>query len=175
MFASFLWMLAVVTVCRAGATLGDRLEAFQLGADGERRREELDYVHNMAVQAGFRYKKCISEAPIPGHSRTMAMLWAPAIMGELLNFKVDATARRRWGFHKTNFVTNVVDKLTLECTTVREECNTVATQVYGEPLITDTARLAQKYSLSPDTMRHFIHCAGAEIVNICIDLETQLC
>lgn len=185
MFASFMWMLNIFAVCRAGeVTIGDRLKTYQasgieeqalVGAD--RRRAELD-VHSMAAQAGFRYKACVNAAPIPGAKKILALSFAPAIMGELLNFELAPKSedRRRWGFHKNNFVANVVDKLNLEdCDNVLEECHTVATEVYGGPLIPNTASLAQNYPFMTDYLRYFLDCAGAEIEGVCNDLKAQVC
>lgn len=150
------------------AEVTEEQEAFALNAE-----DLADGVQNMAVQAGFRYKQCVEAAPFGGFAKIVLSQFAPSILGDLLNFE---TARRRWGFNKNNFITNIAEPLNgVSCEDVYGQCVSEATRVYQEGLAGNQADVASNYPFMSGNIDFFTTCAEEEIADICNDYKNLAC
>lgn len=132
-----------------------------------------DGVPNMAVQAGFRFKECITNAPFGGFAKMILTQFAPSILGDLMNFETD---RRRWGFNKNNFIDNIAEQLKgVPCDGLYEMCKDEVARVYQEGLEENQADVAASYPFVSSQMDHFLTCAEAEIPAICTDYQNLAC
>lgn len=190
MFASFLWTVILVTVCRAdGSAVEHRLKPFWAPrvaelSEGERRRDGGDDdvvdplddgVMTMAAEAGFRYKTCIRKSRFGGFSKFILVAWAPAILGDLMDF---STERRRWGFNKNNFITNIAQPLAgVDCDSVLPLCNLKAMRIFQNGLDERKAHVQSKYLpfVSSSNIDFFVECALEEVPAICSEYKALVC
>lgn len=190
MFASFLWTVVFVTVCRAdGSAMEHRLKPFWASevsaalSEVARRRDEgadepsalEDGVTTMSAQAGFRYKNCIKDAPFGGFTKMILTAWSPAILGDLMDF---STERRRWGFNKNNFVENIALPMEgLACESIYQVCTIKAMRVFQSGLAENQSSVMSKYFpfVSSTNIDFFVGCAYEEIPAICSEFKTLMC
>jgi len=134
-------------------------------------------VMHMASQAGFRYKTCIKNAPFGGFSKFMLQAWAPAILGNLMNFKIEED-RRRWGFNKNNFITNIAEPLEdTECHSVAQLCTIKAMRTFINGLDDNQATVMTNYFpfVTSSNIEYFVGCAYEEIPVICSEYKELVC
>lgn len=190
MFASFLWTVLFVTVCRAdGSAMEHRLKPFWAPglsaalSEVARRREGDDEpsaledgVTTMSAQAGFRYRQCIKASPIRGFTKMILGMWAPAILGEIMDFSTDE--RRRWGFNKNNFITNIAEPMEgVACASTQQVCTIKAMRLFNNRLVENQSNVLSKYFpfVTSDNIEFFVGCAYEEIPRICNEYKTLMC
>jgi len=157
---------------RSEGTLGD---ASTTSGDASTTMEEA--VTQMAVQAGFRYKNCIKEAPFGGFAKSTLVAWSPAIMGDLMDFSKE---RRRWGFNKNNFIVNIAEPIEeqgVTCENMYQVCNAKAMIMFMNGLGERETAIKNKYNpfVDDSNIEYFRGCGNAEISAICADFKAPLC